>query len=385
MSGPQLRVCMVIQTFRPIIGGAELQLERLLPHLAARGLRSDVLTRAVDGHERREEIAGASVRRTRIAGESPAASIAYVVGSLAHIVRRRTEVDVVHAHGALSPSTIALGARALGLPCLVTVLGTGTRGDLARLAGKPIGKLRSRLLLRWARFVALSTEIREELLSMGVPRERVFSIPNGVDCSVYSPATDDARMRLRKELGLPRGRFVGTFVGRLHPVKDVDTLLQAATHVPELDLVVVGDGSQRARLESLARSLDVAGRTRFVGLAANTADFLRASDAFFLSSHGEGMSNALMEAMACGLPCIATSSVGGVGELLGSGRGIVVHAGDVPAWSGAIGRLVHEPQLRVDLGDAAARFVSSSLSIEATADKLVEAYRTLAGWGEEAA
>jgi glycosyltransferase involved in cell wall biosynthesis len=374
-----LYAALAIQTFRPLIGGAELQLERLLPHLAERGVRTEVLTRAVDGRPQRERVAGSVVHRTRVSGESPLASVVYVAGALAHVFRRRSQIDLVHAHGVLSPGTIALGARVLGLPYLVTVLGTGDRGDLARLARKPLGGLRARLLLRWGWFAALSAEAREELLASGAPAERIFALPNGVDLGVHRPATAQERARRREQLGLAPERFVGVFVGRLHPVKDVDTVLEAAARVPELDLVIVGDGPDRARLEARARRLGIESRVRFHGFSSQVADVLGASDAFLLSSHGEGMSNALLEAMACGLPCLVSRSVGGARELLGEERGMLLADGEVAAWAEAIRRLVDEPALRSALGGAAADFVAERLSLEAGADRLVGAYATIAG------
>jgi L-malate glycosyltransferase len=378
-SSTGLHAALAIQTFWPFIGGAELQLERLLPHLAERGVRTEVLTRAMEGRPKSEQLAGSVVHRTRVSGESPLASIVYVAGALAHLFRRRAQIDLVHAHGVLSPGTIALGARVLGLPCLVTVLGTGDSGDLARLARKPLGGLRARLLFRWGWFAALSAEAREELLASGVPAERIFALPNGVDLGVHRPATAQERARRREQLGLAPEHFVGVFVGRLHPVKDVDTLLEATARVRELELVVVGDGPERARLEAMARRLGIESRVRFHGLSSRVVDVLSASDAFLLSSHGEGMSNALLEAMACGLPCLVSRSVGGARELLGEGRGVLVADGDVTAWAEAIHRLVDEPALRAALGGAAADFVASTLSLEAGADRLVRAYATIAG------
>jgi len=368
-----------IQTFRPWIGGAELQLERLLPHLAERGVRTEVLTRAFEGTPRTERVPGSVVHRTLVGGESPLASIVYVASALSHLFRRRSQLDLVHAHGALSPGTIALGARLLGLPCLVTVLGTGDWGDLSRLARKPLGALRARLLCRWGWFAALSAEAREELLARGVPGERIFTLPNGVDLRVHRPATAEDRARLREQLGLAPDRFVGVFVGRLHPVKDVDTLLKAAAIVPELELVIVGDGPERTRLEAAAGRLGVHRRVRFHGFSSRVVDVLRAADAFLLSSHGEGMSNALLEAMACGLPCLVSRSVGGARELLGDGRGMLLGDGEVEAWAEAIESLVDEPALRAALGGAAADFVAERLSLEAGADRLVDAYVTIAG------
>src|SRR5262245_43221267 len=133
---------MTIQAFAPTIGGGELQLERLLPLLRRRGVRPRVLTRAVPGAPPRDTVAGADVYRTLRAGESAAASIVYVAASIAEIARSWQSTDVVHAHGALSPATIALAARVLGKPCAVTILGAGEPGDLSRLRRKPAGQLR---------------------------------------------------------------------------------------------------------------------------------------------------------------------------------------------------------------------------------------------------
>jgi glycosyltransferase involved in cell wall biosynthesis len=374
-----LGAALAIQSFRPHVGGAELQLERLVPRLADRGIRTEILTRAVRGWPRTEPIPGSVIRRTPLAGESPLASLVYVVAALGRLLVRRSRTDLVHAHGALSPATIALGGRLLGLPCLVTVLGTGDHGDLARLARKPLGRVRARLLFRSAWFAALSAEAREELLAHGVPAQRILGLPNGVDIDVYRPASGEERRRLRERLGLPGDRFVGTFVGRLHPVKDVDTLLAAAALVPELTLVVVGDGPERGRLEREAGRLGIESRVSFRGLSSEVADVLRASDAFLLSSHGEGMSNALLEAMACGLPCLASRSVGGAGELLGAGRGVLLPGGDVEAWVAAIARLAGDPGLRRETGTAAAAFVAAELSLDAAADRLARAYAAIAG------
>jgi glycosyltransferase involved in cell wall biosynthesis len=132
------------------------------------------------------------------------------------------------------------------------------------------------------------------------------------------------------------------------------------------------------RLEARARALDLDGRVRFQGLSSRVPDVLRAADVFLLSSHGEGMSNALLEAMACGLPCLASRSIGGAAELLGEGRGVLLADGDVTAWAGAIERLAGDAALRGELGSAAAAFVARRLSLDAAADRLASAYAVVA-------
>lgn len=375
--GPEaLRICMVIQSFRPTIGGGELQLERLLPHLVRRGLSVSVVTRGFAGQPRKEMSGGAVVRRTALSGRSAAASLAFVGEGLARLVppafRGRT---VVHAHGALSEGTIALGATALGLPAVVTVFGIGWMGDFERLAAKPGGIARRRWLMRRAWFIALSAESRDELEQLGASPSRIFEIPNGVDCEVHRVPAPEDRTRLRAELGLPDGPLA-VYVGRLEHIKGADTLVRALPGAEGLQLVIVGDGTERQALEGLAATNGVADRVRFVGFSDRVHDYLNTADAFLLASRGEGMSNALLEAMASGLQCIA-SEASGVRQLLGGDRGVVVAVDDLDAWSAAMRRVVEEPAAGARLGGRAADFVRANHSLDASADRLVAAYRQM--------
>jgi glycosyltransferase involved in cell wall biosynthesis len=371
-----MRVTMVIQSFAPIIGGAELQLERLLPYLAERGVEVTVLTRGHPKRPRSEAVAGGTVHRSPLAGRSAAASAVFVAGSLARFVRQRGSVDVVHTHGALSEGTIALGAALSGIPTVVMILRSGYWGDLERLLVKPLGARRMRALARRVSFIALSVESREELIAHGVPRARILVIPYGVDCSVYRPSDAEERAALRAELRLPAGPLA-VYIGRLTHVKRVDTVVEAAARADGLTLAVVGDGKERERLERLARERQVDERVHFVGFSDRVPDYLRTADLFVLPSRAEGMSNALLEAMACGLACVATP-VSGSTELLRDGRGVLVDEGDVEAWGEALATLARDAPRRAALGEAAAAHVRDHLSIEQQADRLVDAYRSLA-------
>jgi glycosyltransferase involved in cell wall biosynthesis len=373
---------MVIQSFRPVIGGGERQLERLLPYLAARGVAADVVTRGYPAHPSSEQLPSGRLRRTLVPGRSPVASIVFVLQSLAYIARRRRRFDVVHAHAALSEGTIALGASLLGVPGIVTIFRTGYWGDFERLALKPGGRLRTRWLTRRMWFIALSRESREELEGLGAPAARILEIPNGVDLRTYHPPDADERRRLRLELGLDPERPVGLFVGRLEHVKEVDTLIRALPPVPELQLLVVGDGDERERLESLAEREKVAERVHFVGFTDEVPRYLRSADVFLLPSRSEGMSNALLEAMACGLPCVGTHA-SGVPELLADGRGLIVDAGDVSAWTATMLRLAGDEALRRRLGGAAAAYVQANHSLESIADSLVAAYERVTRAGSD--
>jgi glycosyltransferase involved in cell wall biosynthesis len=378
MADRPLAVTMAIQAFSPVVGGGELQLERLLAPLAARDVHARVVTRAVPGTRRRDLVRGSDIVRTRIAGESPAASIAYVGGALAGIVGRRRCTDVVHAHGALSPATIALGASFAGVPAVVTPLGAGAPGDLARVRRKPGGEWRLRQLARRAHFVALSDELAAELRAFGAPAARVHCVPNGFDARVFRPPAEAERARARDAVGIARDRCCFVFVGRLHPVKQLDVVVRALASVPDSDLVVVGDGPEHRSLAALAREVGVGDRVHFVGARDDVVTYLHAADAFVLPSQAEGMSNALVEAMACALPCLVTASISGTGGLVAGGRGLPVAGGDTGAWSRAMGAVQRDPVAAGRAGALASAHVHATFSLDRTADRLAALYREVA-------
>jgi glycosyltransferase involved in cell wall biosynthesis len=374
----RVRVAMAIQSFTPIVGGGELQLERLLVPLSTMGIDARILTRAVVGTPRRDVVRGTQVVRTQVSGESPVASIVYVATALVDLVRRRREIDVVHAHGALSPATIALGATLLGFPAVVTPLGAGPPGDLKRVQGKFAGKWRVRMLVGRAHFVALSEEIAAELRALGVPTERLHEIPNGFDTTHFHPPSQAEREDARRACAMSFERCYFLFVGRLHDVKRVDTVIRALREVEDIDLVIVGDGPERGALERCAAEAGVARRVRFTGFRDDVDAFMRAADVFVLPSAAEGMSNALVEAMASGLPSLVTSSIGGVDALVTEQRGIVVPPEDVVAWAAAMREIAGDAARRRELGVAASAFARASLSIDRTADRLASLYRSVA-------
>jgi glycosyltransferase involved in cell wall biosynthesis len=362
---------MVIQAFAPTIGGAELQLERLLPHLAARGVETIVMTRGVPGEPRRDRAGPGMVRRTYLSGRSAFASLDFVGETFAYLLRHRRSVDVVHAHGALSEGTVALLANALELPTVVTVLGTGITGDFERLVRKPTGRARARRLARSGDFIALNNDVRDYLRKWDIPEERISIVPNGVDVDAFRPADESRRARLRAELRLPEGP-VAVFSGRLVPAKRVDLLLHALGEVPNLRVVILGDGPERSRLESLSHELGHEGRVSFRGFTRQVGDYLAAADLFAFPSDAEGLSNALLEAMACGLACLSGPS-GGAPDLFEGDCGLVVPP-DPTSWAHALRRIVEDDALRRMLGENAATRARSSFGFDAVADRLVEVY-----------
>jgi len=213
---------------------------------------------------------------------------------------------------------------------------------------------------RWAAWhtdaiVAVSHEHREYLIDVaGVPPAKVRVIPNGIDVDRFAPGPRTGA--LRAQLGVGERPLVG-IVARFAPVKNHALLLDAFARVvaagdPPADLVLIGEGDLRPALEAQADLLGIAGRVHFAGLAADPAPWYRDLDAFVLSSDSEATSISILEAMATGLPVVATA-VGGTPDLLGDGAGVLVPARDPAALGDALRVVLADAGRRRTLGEAA--------------------------------
>ena len=223
--------------------------------------------------------------------------------------------------------------------------------------------------------VAIDSGIAEYFRhEMRVPTARVLYIPNGVTATTPDPTR---RAEVRQMLGLAPGEFVFLFVGRLQPVKDVPTLLQAfgqlvAQRPNGMRLLLAGDGPERPALESLARELAIDGRVSFLGARRDVRDLLAAADAFVLTSVTEGQPMAIIEAMASHVPCVATA-VGGIPALLADGAGLLAPPANPAQFAAQMAALVDSDKLRNALTDAAASRVARDHSLDAVLDAYLDA------------
>jgi glycosyltransferase involved in cell wall biosynthesis len=234
----------------------------------------------------------------------------------------------------------------------------------------------SRLTRRFChRIVAVSDAVVEELVrAEGARREGIVVIGNGVDAELFRPGD---RAEARRRLGLDPDALTVGAVGRLAVEKGYHHLLDALARVRRagqpLELALIGGGGEGERLADQARELEVAGAVHFLGVRQELQELYPAFDLFALPSLEEGSPMALLEAMACALPSVATR-VGGVPEAVEDGRsGLLVPAADPEALATALTRLATDPDLRHRLGRAARRRVEESLSLE----RVVRSYEEL--------
>lgn len=280
----------------------------------------------------------------------------------------------------LSPAHVGILGRSRQQAVVVRPACSGQYGDVAEVRRLPLTGLRKRLLQRVDVFVTLTQAIEAELAEFGlgaIPRHR---IPNGVDLTLFAPADGDERQALRARLGLPKDRVLCAFVGRLTPQKAPDLLLEAWAmgRWSQAHLVLVGDGPLRSRLEARVPSGPHTGIVTFAGATADVASYLKAADLLVLPSRAEGMSNVILEAMACGLPVVATD-VPSNREVLGTDgkAGLLVPPGNPAQLAETISALVASPALRREMGAAARAVVQEQFDLQQVVQRYLALYAEL--------
>jgi glycosyltransferase involved in cell wall biosynthesis len=198
--------------------------------------------------------------------------------------------------------------------------------------------------------VAVSDKVKDELISIGVPEQKIHAIANGVDVVEFQPGHTE-----RQPLGLPPDQVIAVFVGDLRtPRKNLDTVIRALTEVPEVHLAVVGDtsGSLYPRMAEL---MNLNGRVHFLGYRRDVAKIMRAADIFVFPSRYDPYSLVVLEAMASGLPVITATSVGAATLVTRECGYVLGDPEDCDGLVAALQVLTGDPERRRRMGQVARR------------------------------
>jgi glycosyltransferase involved in cell wall biosynthesis len=406
-SGP--RACLLTESYPPeLLGGTEIHAQQLAEHLLIRGVPVQVVTRRIHACSPARELVGnLTVERIGPTGllkgqgwQALGPLLSFLGSAATWLILNHRRYDVV----------LALGSKVLPIPALAAGLQPTKRvvfkpempsefwevisqESLARMrlpaAAQLLGGLsavRQVLLKAGDRFVAISSEIRDGLLKLKVPADRIVTIPNGIDMTRFHPVSEANRRQLRMQLQLPLDRKLLIYVGRLSRAKGVLMMLEVWRELvskwPSMHLVMLGkgDGSHdnceaevRAFIARHGPALNISWR----GAVDDVPAYLQAADAYVSPSTYEGCSLALIEAMASGLPAISTK-VGIADEVVTEGRtGRLVHPDSPDQFRQALEWLFDHPGRWAPMGAAARAAVVGSYSIEAVADRYVALLRSL--------
>lgn len=263
---------------------------------------------------------------------------------LAHTFKERN-VDIIHTHGWLTLIYSSVASIIARIPVLINGEHGAFQLDNFR---RKIAYTIISAIVDW--YVVVSYSLEKELANILKSNvNNILTIPNGVDLQKFSPLRVDEVASIRSELGIPTtARVIGS-VGRLEPVKNYEMLLRVFAKLSKnyLDIhcILIGDGSLKAKLEELAIKLEIADRVHFAGQVDNPNQLISILDLFVSTSFSEGMSNTILEAMACGKPIVATD-VGDSGKLVDEGHnGLLVQSEDIIGLEKAIIQILYDKNM----------------------------------------
>jgi glycosyltransferase involved in cell wall biosynthesis len=361
----RIRVLFVVGNF--VAGGAERHLLELWRRLDRSAFEIEIACFRREGQFRAEvEALGWPVRElaigTRLYGPSG-------VRGLARLARHALDFrpDVIHGF-LFGPNLLAaIAGRLASVPVVIVSKRNVDEFETPRQIA--VQRFAHRLATH---ATAVSATVAETVVALGMPRERITVIPNGVDAARFAGVGAG-----RDPAG--NGTPVVGSVGCLAARKDYGTLLQALARLAgegrAFRAVLVGDGPERVPLERQAAALGLAERVAFLGERPDVERLLPGMDVFVLSSREEGIPNALLEAMAAGRPSVATA-VGGTPEVLDDGEtGWLVPAGDPEALARALGEALGDPREAARRGAAARQAVEDRMGIDAMVRRYQTFYR----------
>jgi glycosyltransferase involved in cell wall biosynthesis len=372
MSVRPISLLLVSYSYPPVLGGSEMEAQRVCAALLRRGYRVKVLCAGLPAMPNAAEFtdpAGVPVRVFGRGAAPPRLDRLFALGVAWTLWKERRDYQLVYflMQGLHLASGLPV-ARLLGKPIVMKVSGSSL---ITAMLQSFLGRLELRWLRKWARRVMiLNPGMAEEAAAAGLRPEQLLWMPNPVDTSEFAPCSPMDRADLRTRLGVPAGAPVVLYVGRLAPEKELGSLLggfaATAERFQEALLVLVGDGPDRETLQSGAGP-----RVRFTGRLGipEVCQWLQASDVFALVSSNEGFPCSLTEAMSAGLASVVSDIPANL-QLIDDGvHGLHTALKNEASIADALVRLFSDPPLRARMGEAARRRVIENYSTAKVLDR----------------
>jgi glycosyltransferase involved in cell wall biosynthesis len=398
----KLKVCIFTETYYPVVGGGETQARLLAEGLSKRGCSVLILTRRSDPSLSKQERTGnISIYRLAPTGRHHLNKWGLIISSLPALLRLRSHYDITLVSGfRVVGISAVLASKLFGKPCLLKsdnngeMSGTFFRGGLEKAGlrtGGPFFKafltFRNYILRQADGFIAISSQIEDEYQSNGIPNgSKIYRIPNSVDTHLFRPINPANKNALRGKLGLPKDILLVVFTGRLVSYKGLPLLLQVWKQItkeyPATKLVIVGGGSldiynAEKELTGYVAEHELENHVIFSGEVRNVHEYLQASDIFVFPTEKEAFGISVIEAMACGLPVVATP-VGGLKEILAHERNafVIQPGNEVDLYQG-LKRLITDRPFAESLGVKALQSAKDCYSVETVTEKYLEIFQKL--------
>jgi glycosyltransferase involved in cell wall biosynthesis len=298
--------------------------------------------------------------------------------SIRAVIRNR-EADVLHTHTAKAGATGRIAAAVAGRmrPGAVvhTYHGHVLSGYFDPRRERVFRVLERALAHVTDALIAVSPEVRDDLVQLKIaPRSKFAVIPYGFDLDARVDGSAERRRDTRERLQIPGDAFVLGWAGRLTAIKRPLDLIRVTAGVEGAVLLLVGDGEERAAMESLAAEAGISDRVRFLGYRDDLGSLYAAFDVFLLTSANEGAPVVVIEALAAGVPVVATDA-GGTASVVDAGEtGLIAPVGAVEELQAAVERLRQDDALRTSMGRLGARRMRERFSVERMVDDTEHLY-----------
>lgn len=367
--------------FPPQYSGSAMQAISLANKLKERDIRTTFITVNHDASAVNDEVDGFKVYRIQ-EGKGRYGELVLWKNMWSLLKQKREEFDIIHSHGAylrnsfIGPLSKLLGKRSLAKISL-------SYNDLSGMGAGKSGWLHKKFISQIDRYISISKRITEELQHYKFPENKIREIPNGVNTERFYPAGHEYMMLLRKKYNLPEDRIIFLYVGVIDERKNVKWLIdewkKSAEHYSGL-LLIVGPVSREDKNGQFYNGLKdnekiMKDTLRFMEYTNNIEELYRTADAFILPSVNEGMPNAVLEAMASGLPCLV-NNISGAEDIMNGRNGILFNSSEPASFHSGLHNL-NDSTFRMSIGIEARRSIESRYSMGHVAREYIELYKEL--------
>ena len=387
-----MKILVLATRFPPDYGGGARHAFNLCQHWLAKGMDVSVLTASHSNPGTVDNYHGIRVIRQKPARRPGFPVLKRYFDILGYLIRHRHEFDVGFAQAVHNHAFAGFFAGKLLRKPFVAKIALQGHDDPGSIAARRTGWLQRRLLSLATMLIATTHEIQESSLSAGWPAAKLAKIPNGVDILKFRPTKRSEQKDIRRQLAIGEIALTVLFVGKITPRKGVRELIQAwgriEQHYPKAQLLLVGPYSRnehwavdqefKESLDEQLKTVDTH-RVHFLGQVDDPASYFRVADLFVFPTNAEGMPNVVLEAMATGLPIVA-SNLDPLQEMLPEiQRPHLADPGDVDALAEQLRLLLADQMLSDELGRANRTRAEEAYAIEAIAERYLVLFRSLAG------